>query len=252
MARNIRQQEIYRLVQVKGACSIAELARELDVSGETIRRNVKDLVQEGLIVKSHGGISLPSHNQEPPIINRMQRKVEEKKRIAEAVSSRVEDGDSIIIDTGSTTAFCAQALRAHSNLTVVTNSSYIANLLATRNENRVFMVGGELRAHDAAAFGSHAIEFVENFHAEKCILSIGAIHSDRGCMNFELCEAEFSRAVLKHSDYAILASDSSKFGRTGIARVCGFDGINLLVTDEIPNAPLDTRFGDADVEVLVA
>ena len=71
-------------------------------------------------------------------------------------------------------------------------------------------------------------------------------------MNFELCEAEFSRAVLKHSDYAILASDSSKFGRTGIARVCGFDGINLLVTDEIPNAPLDTRFGDADVEVLVA
>ena len=252
MARNMRQQEIYRLVQVKGACSITELARELNVSGETIRRNVKDLVREGLIVKSHGGISLPSHNQEPPILNRMQRRVEEKKRIAEAVSSRVEDGDSIIIDTGSTTAFCAQALRAHSNLTVVTNSSYIANLLATRNENRVFMVGGELRAHDAAAFGSHAIEFVENFHAEKCILSIGAIHPDRGCMNFELCEAEFSRAVLKHSDYTILASDSSKFGKTGIARVCNFADINLLVTNENPEKQLDKKFRDADVEILVA
>ena len=71
-------------------------------------------------------------------------------------------------------------------------------------------------------------------------------------MNFELCEAEFSRAVLKNSDYAILASDSSKFGKTGIARVCSFDEISLLVTDEIPDTQLDRQFKDANVEILVA
>jgi DeoR family glycerol-3-phosphate regulon repressor len=252
MNRSIRQHEIFKLVQKQGTCTISELARMLNVSGETIRRNLKGLTAEGLVVRAHGGVSLPIQNQEPPIVNRMQRMVVEKKRIAEAVSGRIEDGDSIIIDTGSTTAYCAQSLLRHSNLTVVTNSSYIANLLASRNGNRVFMAGGELRAHDAAAFGPSVISFVKNFQTDKSVLSIGAIHPDNGCMNYELCEADFSRAVISQSSYVILATDASKFDRNGIARVCDLDQIDLLVTNDHPGPNLTHKLQESRVELMIA
>ena len=252
MNRSIRQHEIFKIVQKKGACSIAELADTLHVSGETIRRNVKGLAAEGLVVKGHGGVSLPISNQEPPILHRMRRMVNEKKRIAQVISEHVVDGDSIIIDTGSTTAFCAHALQSHSNLTIITNSSYIANLLASRNGNRVFMAGGELRSHDAAAFGKSVIEFIKNFQAAKSTLSIGAIDAQKGCMNYELCEAEFSRTVIDQSDYVIMASDASKFGNTGVARVCGLNQIDLIVTSDKPDTDLGRALKDADVTVRVA
>jgi len=247
-----RQHEIFRLVQKKSSCSISDLARILQVSGETIRRDVKRLAEQDLVVKTHGEISLPVENEEPPIMNRMLRQVEEKKRIADAVATRIDDGDSLIIDTGSTTAFCAQALRNHSNLTIVTNSSYISNLLATRNGNRVFMTGGELRPHDAAAFGPSVINFLGSFHTQKSILSIGAVHSEKGCMNYELCEAEFSRAVIAQSDYVIMATDASKFGKVGLAKVCDFANIDLLVTDQRPGRATDKQMGSHNVELLVA
>lgn len=248
----MRQHEIYRLVQKHGSCSISELARTLNVSGETIRRNVKVLTAEGLVVKVHGGISLPIQNQEPPIMNRMHRMVAEKKRIADSVASLIGDGDSVIIDTGSTTAFCAQALQSHSNLTVITNSSYISNLLASRNGNRVFMAGGELRGHDAAAFGPSVINFIRQFQAEKSILSIGAIHPVRGCMNFELCEAEFSQVVIEQSDQIILATDVSKFGMKGLAQVCELGKIDLLVSNEVPPGEYLGQMQDNDVQFIVA
>ncbi len=247
-----RQHEIFRLVQKRGSCSISDLARELQVSGETIRRNVRLLSEEGLVLKTHGGVSLPMESEEPPIMNRMLRTVEEKKRIADAVAAQIEDGDSLIIDTGSTTAFCAQALRNHSNLTIVTNSSYISNLLATRNGNRVFMTGGELRPHDAAAFGPSVISFLGAFHTHKSILSIGAVHLTKGCMNFELCEAEFSKAVIAHSDYVILATDASKFSKSGIAKVCDLEEIDMLVTDQKPNPKMCKQLIAKNVKLTVA
>ncbi|MBX2838929.1 MAG: DeoR/GlpR family DNA-binding transcription regulator [Gammaproteobacteria bacterium] len=252
MRNTQRQHEIFRLVQKRGSCTISDLARELQVSGETIRRNVRQLSEEGLVVKTHGEISLPIESEEPPIMNRMLRMVEEKKRIADAVAAEVEDGDSLIIDTGSTTAFCAQALRNHSNLTVVTNSSYISNLLATRNGNRIFMTGGELRSHDAAAFGPSVIDFLRNFHTHKSILSIGAVHVTLGCMNYELCEAEFSRAVIAHSDYVIMATDASKFGKNGIAKVCDLAKIDMLVTDQVPSPKMRKQLTAKDVQLKVA
>ena len=248
----MREHDIYRLVQRKGSCTISELARALNVSGETIRRNVKKLSAEGLVIKRHGGITLPIQSQEPPIMNRMQRSVSEKKRIAELVASQIEDGDSVIIDTGSTTAYCAQALQGHSNLTIVTNSSYISNLLASRNGNRVFMAGGELRAHDAAAFGSSVIDFFKSFHADKSIISIGAVDARHGCMNYELCEAEVARVVIQQSELVILATDATKFGQCSVAKVCDLGDIDVMVTDKQPSQALAQEIERSGVTLKLA
>ncbi|MGF1609212.1 MAG: DeoR/GlpR family DNA-binding transcription regulator [Kiloniellales bacterium] len=252
MAVSVRQSEILRLVRQQGSCTIGELAERLAVSDETIRRNVKPLVSEGLVLKVHGGIILPDRFQEAPIQRRMQDHREAKERIAALVARQIRDGDSLILDTGSTTTYVAKALMEHSNLVVVTNSPQIAGTLATRNGNRVFMAGGELRAHDAAAFGAETIDFVRRFQLRTAILSMGAVHAEQGFMVYHLCEAEFSRAAIGQSERCIVAADSSKFDHSTLARVCPLDEVDLLVTEAAPPPALAHSLAAAQVEVLVA
>jgi DeoR family transcriptional regulator, glycerol-3-phosphate regulon repressor len=252
MRPTVRQTEILKLVREQGACAIGQLAEQLKVSDETIRRNVKPLVSEGLVDKVHGGIVLPDQDREPPIHKRMRQYAEAKKRIAALVARGVRNGDSLMIDTGSTTAYVAHALVDHSDLVVVTNSPYIAGLLAARNGNRVFMAGGELRAHDGAAFGPETIAFVRRFEVRHAILSMGAIHADKGCMYYHLCEAEYSRAIIDQAEQVTVAADRTKFGRTSLVKVCELAEIDALVTDQAPEPGLARRLQEAEVELGVA
>ena len=252
MNKSVRQSEIFKLVKKHQTLTIAELAEQLNVSGETIRRNVKRLVNEGLVLKVHGGITLPFLEHEPPLLKRMATQIDEKKAIALKVATQIENGDSVIIDSGSTTAYVAQALKDHKNLTVVTNSSYIANQLAGFNENRIFLAGGELGAHDAAAYGPCAIEFISKFEAKKAILSIAALHESKGCMDHHLCEAEISQTIIKQAQMVIVATDSSKFGRTSLMKVCSLDQIDLLITDENPGNELQQSLEAAGVSTLIS
>lgn len=252
MRPTVRQTEILKLVREQGACAIGQLAAQLQVSDETIRRNVKPLVSEGLVEKVHGGIVLPDQYREPPIHKRMRQQAEAKKRIAAQVAAGVRNGDSLMIDTGSTTAYVGHALADHSELVVVTNSPYIAGLLAARNGNRVFMAGGELRAHDGAAFGPETIAFVRRFEVRHAILSMGAVHADKGCMYYHLCEAEYSRAIIDQAERVTVAADHTKFGRTSLVRVCGLEEIDALVADRAPEPALARRLREAEVELRVA
>ncbi len=247
-----RQNEILRLVRLQGSCGIGDLAQRLNVSEETIRRNIKPLTDAGMVEKVHGAIVLPEQFFEPPIQRRMLQNQPSKQRIAAHIAELVQDGDALMLDTGSTTAYVAQALANHANLTVVTNSSYIANLLSVRNDNRVFMAGGELRAHDAAAFGADAIEFVKRFQVRYAILSMGALRHDKGFMDFHLCEAEFSQAVIAQAEQVIVAVDQSKFEHTSLVRVCGPELVDILVTDEPPPPPLASVLDAADTRVVIA
>lgn len=153
---NKRQAQILSAVRMHGSSSITDLANELNVSDETIRRNVKILANEGLLEKVRGGVMLPSEDTEQAFPLRMNEGKEAKQRIAKQVASQIKDGDSLILDNGSTTAYIAQALTSHDNLFVVTNSVVIANILAIQPGNRVFMAGGELRNYNGGAFGPAA------------------------------------------------------------------------------------------------
>ena len=249
---SVRQSEILKLVRQEGSCSIGELATRLQVSDETIRRNVKPLVSEGLVIKVHGGIILPERFQEPPIQRRMLDQKDAKEDIARHVAGLVRDGDSLMLDTGSTTTYVAKALANHSNLVVITNSSQIASQLATRNGNRVFMAGGELRAHDAAAFGQDTIAFVKRFQVRYTILSMAALHAERGCMDYYLCEADYSRAAIGQAETTIVVADSTKFGNSTLVRVCGLADIDVLVSEAPPPKALAKRLAEAQVTVQVA
>jgi DeoR family transcriptional regulator, glycerol-3-phosphate regulon repressor len=251
MQAHRRREEILRMARAQGDCSITELASHLKVSDETIRRTIKPLIDEGLIQKVHGGIVLVDDSrQEPPFQRRMQEHVDEKTAIAELVARMVQGGDSIMMDTGSTNAYVARALRRHDNLSVVTNCTEIARTLAPVTGNRVHISGGELRADDSAIFGPTSIDFVRQFQVRYAILSIGAITDAGEFMDYHLEEAEFSRAVIAQAQKTVVVADHSKFGSRAFVRICDPSRINVLVSDRPPPQRLAALLNESGIDIV--
>lgn len=252
MRQSVRQAAILEQVARLGTCSVSRLAQELLVSDETIRRDIKSLAETGRVIKIHGGVALPDVLRESAFEQRLRDNADAKKAIARLAAREIANGESVMLDTGSTTAYVAYALRDHRDLTVVTNSIDIARALATRNGNRVFMAGGELRADDGAALGPSAASFVQQFRVRTAVLSIGAIDERDGLMNFDLAEAAFSRVVIERADRTLVVADASKFGRRATVKVVPWNGIDMLITDRAPPEPFARQIAEADVTVRVA
>ena len=247
-----RQSEILNLVREHGSSTIAGLADRLKVSFETIRRDVKPLVEAREILKRHGAVSMPYEVGEAPFERRMRENAEAKRAIARHAAKLISDGDSLMLDNGTTTAILARELLRKRNLTVVTNSSDIARTLATVNGNKVYMAGGELNGDNGGAFGPSAIEFAASFRVRLAIISIAALDAGFGPSDNHLAEAEFARMVLSRGERRLILADSGKFGRTALIRVCGFEAIDTLVSEKAPPAGLAAALAAANVQVDVA
>ncbi len=189
MGQTVRTTAILDALAAAGTLSVSDLADRLAVSAETIRRDLKHLVDVGSVVKTHGRAALAARHGEAPFDRRMRENADAKQAIATLVAGLVEDGDSVMLDTGTTTSFVARALLARRGLTIVTNSSDIARTLSVVNENTVYMAGGRLRGDNGAAFGAAAIEFVRRFRVRHAIISIGAIDAEAGVTDYDYEEA---------------------------------------------------------------
>jgi DeoR family glycerol-3-phosphate regulon repressor len=246
-----RQAEILRIVRSRQTCTITELAGHFAVSDETIRRDIKPMIADGLLVKVHGGVMLPDHIDEPPFQRRMLENQTGKQAIAARVAALVQDGDSLILDSGTTCVHIAQALTGHARLTVVTNSAEIARTLAPRNENRVFMTGGELRPDDSAAFGENVLAFIRQFHVRYAIVSVTAIDHLGRFMDSLPWDAAFAQAAFAQAEQRVVAAGHAKFGHSALVRAFGADEIDLLVTDEAPPPETAQVFAAAGLKVNV-
>lgn len=246
-----RHTEILRILNDEGTVTVAALANRLGVSLETVRRDVKPLTENGSVLKIHGAVGLAGQVGEAPFQRRMRENAEAKRLIARHLATTIRNGDSIMLDTGTTTSFVARELTNHRGLTVVTNSSDVARTLASVNGNRVYMAGGELRSDSGAAFGASAVNFVSGFTVAHAVISTGAVGLD-GVMDFDLEEAEFARMVLSCGERKVVVTDRTKFGRRGLVRVCGFDEIGELVTDGEPPAEIAAALEAAGTVLTVA
>ncbi|MGB8813958.1 MAG: DeoR/GlpR family DNA-binding transcription regulator [Paracoccaceae bacterium] len=252
MTSNQRDREILDALGDSGSGRVLDLARKLRVTEETIRRAVKRLEAAGLATKVHGGVVLKDWASEPSFAQRFALNAPAKRRIAAHLAAMIGDGASLFLDVGSTTAYVAQALRAHRELLVVTNSLAVAQSLATRNGNRVFMAGGELRSHDGGAFGAEALAFVRQFQVRFAVLSAAAVDARAGFMLHDLREAEFSRELMARAEETIVAADASKFGRTAPIRLAEASAVHRLVTDAAPPADIANMLAVAGVAVSLA
>ncbi len=247
-----RERTILEQLNATGAARIADLAAQLGVSEETVRRALKRLEALGSVTRVHGGVHLKDWGPEPSFALRFGLHTDRKRRIAARLAGLIDNGASLFLDVGSTTAYVAQALRDHRELLVVTNSLAVAQTLAGRGGNRVFMAGGELRPHDGGAFGAEALAFVRQFRVQHAILSAAALDAKAGFMLQDLREAEFSRAIIDCAEEAIIAADASKFNRSAPIRIAEPEAIGRLVTDQAPEGDLAGLLKAAGVVVTLA
>ena len=259
MAESKRHRDILNLLQQNGTLSIAELAGRLGVSFETVRRDLRPLADNHAIVRMHGAVALPSMLGEAPFERRLRDNPEAKKAIARELAATIRDGDSIMLDTGTTTSILARELLGHRRLTVITNSSDIARTLATSNENRVYMAGGELRSDNGAAFGSTAIEFISRFNVLHAVISVGAVSAGSGASSVPApTSLTGTTAVASSSGLSatgtvrIAVTDHSKFNRSGLVKVCDFSDLTHLVTDGTPPPDIMSALESAGVTCLIA
>lgn len=249
---NQREEEILRELQrVGGSCRVSFLADQLNVSNETIRRNIRTLEESRIVRKVHGGVHLIEDMGEAPFQSRISTHIDEKARLAAAVAENISDGDSVFLDIGSTTAYVAMALKQRSNLFVVTNSAFVANTLATRNGNRVFLAGGELRAHDGGAFGAEALDLVGRLNVQFAVFSIGAINAELGFMLHDLEEANLARVAAARAQVRIVVADHDKFNKRAPISIGKDVPFDVFYTDAEPPKSIAEILKTMDIDLVV-
>ncbi|MBL4786975.1 MAG: DeoR/GlpR transcriptional regulator [Cohaesibacteraceae bacterium] len=250
---NHREQEILRELHLAGgSCRIGFLAERLGVTDETIRRNIKLLESRGMVRKVHGGVHLPQELTEKPFQARMTKNTLAKQAIAARVAEIIADGDSLYLDTGTTTAFVAQALQDHKDLYVVTNSIDAASTLSRRNNNRVFFAGGELRSHDGGTFGLDALNFIQRFNVQYAVLSVAAIDARSGLMLHDLQEANFAKEAAHRAKTRILVADADKFERNAPIVVEDPGSFDVIVTNITPPDDVVVMLENNEIKIIVA
>ena len=247
-----RHAKIISSLRQHGSLSITELAALLEVSDETIRRDAAPLEQNGEILKMHGALALPHNMAEASFERRMREFAPAKLAIGRAAAQMVRDGDSLIIDTGTTTTFFARELRQRRNLTIVTNSTEIARTLADVPGNKVYLAGGEMEADGGAAYGQATTEFASRFHVKHAFLSIGGLDIVVGPMDATVLEAQFAATALCCATRRVILADSSKFTTKAFMKVCDYSDIEVIVTETPPPLEFFAAFTKSGTKLVIA
>lgn len=235
-----------------GRARNSELASVLDVSEETIRRTIKALSKSGSIARVHGGAYLVGTQSDPSFFRRIAEHSDEKKIIARAVAISVSDGMTVFLDVGSTTAFVTEELRVRHNLTVVTNSIKSAQTLVGHNNNRVFLLGGEMQADEQGAFGFVAERQSKRYIYDIAILSSDALNSKNGFTYQSASEADLASVIIENANVVTVAMAHQKFETAAPHRGFHPGTVDYLVTDAPPENRLASSLAAWSVEVTVS
>jgi DeoR/GlpR family transcriptional regulator of sugar metabolism len=237
----------------RGEVGVAELSQVAEVSEMTIRRDLEALEREGLLRRVHGGaISAVSRGYEPPFALREGRQFEAKQRIGALAASLLSDGETAVIDVGTTTLELAQALGRASALTVLTPSLRVAELLAGNAALRVIVTGGIARAGELSLVGSLAERAFEELHCDTVFLGVGGVDAAAGLTEFNLDDTRVKRAALTSARRCVVLADATKLGRVAFAHICPLERVDVLVTDSAATEDALKRIREAGVEVLIA
>lgn len=248
-----RRGAILDLIRLSQEVKVDEIADRLTVSRETIRRDLALLDAQGLLRRVHGGAQRSKTAQEPPFLERIAENTGAKERIARTAAALFDAGDTIFIDTGSTTEFFAAALGRAKAYTIITNSIGVAHKMHEGGGGSLtYLLGGQYRGDASQVLGPIALEQIGKFRADHVVLTCGAIDATGGFMDFDMEEAMMARAMIAQSLRVTIIADSSKFGHMAMVKVCGFDRVDSLVTDRQPPDDIFSALAAHGVETIIA
>jgi DeoR family fructose operon transcriptional repressor len=227
-----RKQAILDYVKAAKKAGVGELREKFGVSGATIRNDLRDLEQSRLLVRTHGGAIVQSQARfEPAADDKSDQHSLAKKRIALAELAKIEDGDTLILDTGSTTYQLALLLGARKNITVLTNDLAIASCLEDHPSAAIHLIGGVLRKGFHCTVGNIAESMLRSLTVDKAFMAANAFSMERGASTPDLQQAELKRLMISIATQVIFLVDSSKLGRDSFAGFARSDLIDCFVTD---------------------
>jgi len=236
-----RYQRIEQALRTGSVAATDEVARELGVSVETIRRDFMTMEQRGVVRRVHGGVvsagsTFAAH--EPSFVDRALLAGAEKATIATAAAAMVSDGQLVVMDIGTTILAVARALGKEFRGTVATCSLLVASELANRVGVQVLLSGGRLRGGDLALSNGQTLGFFADLHADIAFLGCGGIDPAGGLTDHHFDEVATRRLMIANSAHSYVVADHRKLGLIAPHRVCGLDGVDGVITDGEPPTPL--------------
>lgn len=253
MITNPRQQHLMDEVKNRRSVTVEELSQLLDVTTQTIRRDVAALARAGLVARFHGGVGLPSSTVENIAYGQRQSlNPEGKRRIAHAVAARVPNGCSLFLNIGTTTEAVAHALLRHEDLRVVTNNLNVAAILSDNPNCEVIVCGGQVRSRDRGIIGEAAVDFITQFRVDIGLIGISSVESDGTLRDFDFREVKVAQAIIAQSREVWLVADHSKFQRRAMVQLAHLSQVDVLFTDQPLTAQLQACLEDSGGQCVVA
>jgi DeoR family transcriptional regulator, glycerol-3-phosphate regulon repressor len=250
---NPRQIKLLEVVRAHGSASVEQLAEQLGVTLQTVRRDVQRLADAGFLSRFHGGVRVPISTVENIAYRQRESlNAEGKARIAQAVAAQVPNGCSLMLNIGTTTEAVARALLHHQGLRVITNNLNVAEILCSNADCEVIVAGGVVRARDRGIVGEAAVDFMRQFRVDIAVIGISGIEADGSLRDFDYREVKVAQTIIAHARQVWLAADSSKFNRPAMVELARLSQIDQLFTDQAPPEPFPTLLRDANVRCDIA
>jgi DeoR family glycerol-3-phosphate regulon repressor len=246
-----RQAEIVDLARQKGRVDVEHLTGRFDVSPQTIRKDLNELCDIGVLQRYHGGAMFASGVANVGYENRRNLAADAKQAIGRHAAKIMPDNCSLFITIGTTTEQVAHALRHRQGLMIITNNLNVAHTLRGHPNIDIVVAGGMLRHSDGGIVGEATVEFLRQFKVDFAVMGVSAIDSDGSLLDFDYREVSVSKAIMAASRQIILVTDTSKFSRSAPVRIGHISNINYLVTDQPLPAPLQSICAEHEVEVSV-
>ena len=244
-----REREIIRLLTNDSGMSVARLSELLGVSVVTIRSDLSNLEQKGMVLRTRGGAKPAYH---PDVLERQNLNVEAKNRIAQAAAALVGDGDTIMIEAGTTTALVAKYLLGKRYVNIVTNSTLILPFARLNPGIHLTVVGGEFRPATESLVGPIALAELERFHVRLAFVGTDGFSLEGGLTTHLVEGAEIVRQMARRSETVVLVADSTKYGKIGFVRVLPVVEMHKLVTDAGLPEPAAAELAGIGLELIKA
>jgi DeoR/GlpR family transcriptional regulator of sugar metabolism len=246
-----RRNRLLELVRLRGFASLPDLVDALNVSSSTIRRDLDYLEETGTAKRTHGGVFYTGPSPKLPHFDqRQQSQWDKKRRIAARAAELIKDGDTILLDGGSTTYELARLLVGRT-IQVVTNSLPVATLFTSAANHDVVLIGGYVHLRSGVCLGPYANQMLSQLSVGQAIVSVAGI-TERGCFNSNLLLVETEQAMMRAADEVVVVSDSTKFGHQSLALMCALDHVDKLVVDSEISEDWRSKICSAGVELFIA
>jgi DeoR family galactitol utilization operon repressor len=242
-----RKKMILDLLAEDSRISVSDLSKKFGVTMVTARADLVALEEEGFIVRTHGG-AMPAFH--PKILERIRSRKDIKSAIARAAARLVDDGDTVIITAGTTTALIPKYLLGKRDIHIVTNNTLLLTYARSNPQLRVTLVGGEFRPSEEGVVGPLALQAIAQFHVAKSFIGSDGVSVKQGFTANSVESADFVRKMADQADQVIAVADSSKFGKAGFARILPFDEVQTLVTDSFLHKDFEEKLIEANVNVI--